>query len=119
MSSPQGGGRFVIARQVEDILASRLNFAYLSTDKIFATDISITKLDPDQQVPVSIYFSSDKNGKLDYTVDGTNFIHLKDNNPLKADTAYVFAIFLGTGDLLNLKFSGDATLRFARVGQQT
>jgi len=119
MSSPQGSRARIINRLIEEILASRLNFTYLSIDKIFATDIVLTNLKINQQVPVSVYFCADSNGKLDYTIDGTNFIHLNDNNTLKADTAYVFAIFVGTGDILNLKFSADATLRFARIGQQT
>jgi len=105
-------------RADERIRASRLNFVYLSANKIFTNDITV-KLDPNHQVPMSVYFCADSNGKLDYTIDGTNFIHLNDNNTLKGDTAYVFAIFVGNGDILNLKFSVDATLRFARIGQQT
>ncbi len=117
MSWPQGSGRGIV-RQVENILASRLNFVYSSANNVFAVDVEIKNLDPNQQVPVSVYFSANLPGKLDYTIDGTTFIHLNDNNTLKADTAYAFAVFLGNGDALNLKFSISSTINFARIGQQ-
>ena len=105
-------------RFVESILAERLNFAYLKTNKVFASDTSITNLNPNQQVPVSIYFSADAVGILSYTIDGTNFVALNNGGNLNANVAYVFTVFLGNGDTFNLKFSEDATLNWARIGQQ-
>lgn len=117
MSAPQGSGT-KHTRFVESILAERLNFAYLSANKVFASDISITNLSASQQVPISIYFSADTVGILSYTIDGTNFVALNNGGSLNANVAYVFTVFLSNSDTFNLKFSEDALLNWARIGQQ-
>lgn len=118
MSAPQGSGFDGLFKTVEEIMAERLNFAYLAVDKIFASDLTPTGLIAGEQVPLSVYFASDTGGILSYTIDGTNFIALNNNVALKADTSYVFAVFVGESDTFNLKYSVDSTLTLARVGQQ-
>ncbi len=118
MSAIQGTGGGGVIRSVEEILAERLNFAYLAVNKIFASDIQLIELEALEQVPLSVYFASDTTGVLSYTLDGTNFIALNSNLPLQPNTSYVFAVFVSNADMFNLKYSVDSTLVVARIGQQ-
>ena len=106
-------------KAVERIRAERINFVVGAFAPIFANNVTV-RTKPQQQVPLSIYWSANAWTKLRYTLNGgTNYVKLNSGDPELKDTAYVFTVFVANGDLFNLQSDVACTIHFARVGQQT
>ena len=67
--------------------------------------------------PITFWFNSGVNAKINITFDGTNYCDLNDGSNLKFDTLYKFNFYCSGKDIINLKADKAVTIYYCVVGE--
>jgi len=99
------------------IILSKTNSAELANTDISGVDLSPSGTSAGDAVIFRIEWASDVVGVLSATLDGTNFVEFNNGSNLRADSLHLFDMVVEDGDLWNLQFNKNTTIRFLRVIQ--
>jgi len=99
------------------IILSKTNTAELADTDISGVDLSPVGTSPGDAVIFRIEWSADGVGVLSATLDSTNFVVFNNGSNLRGESLHLFDMVVEHGDLWNLQFSKNVTIRFLRVIQ--
>ena len=80
-------------------------------------DVSPAGTSPGDEVIFRIEWSASNVGILSATLDSTNFVVFNNGSNLRAESLHLFDMVVEHGDLWNLQFNKNTTIRFLRVLQ--
>jgi len=98
-------------------ILSLTNSAYVANADVSGVDLTPTGTVVGDAVIFRILWSASAIGVLKITLDSTNYVELNNGANLRAESAHLFDVVVSHGDLFNLQFDKNATLRFVRVIQ--
>ncbi len=99
------------------IILSKTNSAEIANTDISGVDLSPTGTSPGDAVIFRIEWSASNVGILSATLDSTNFVVFNNGSNLRAESLHLFDMVVEHGDLWNLQFNKNTTIRFLRVLQ--
>ncbi len=99
------------------IILSKTNSVETANTDISGVDLSPSGTSPGDAVIFRIEWSASVVGVLTMTLDSTTFVEFNNGANLRADSLHLFDVVVEDGDLFNLQFNKNTTIRFLRVIQ--
>ena len=99
------------------IILSKTNSVETANTDISGVDLSPAGTSAGEAVIFRIEWSASVVGVLTMTLDSTTFVEFNNGANLRADSLHLFDVVVEDGDLFNLQFNKNTTIRFLRVIQ--